>query len=187
MDTNYIIAQVFGVLSMASSVCSMQFKKRKTILIALFCLSIFAALNMIFLGSWSATYITFFCFLEMLINNLFERKKKEVPKFVVAIYIICNIILGAITFTGALDIIPILAAIVFCFTILVKKEQGIRKLMFVNQSLWLAFDLSVGAYALACSNVLTLVSTAIAFYRTRKKEVEAESKKKKTKKKQNKR
>ena len=57
MDTNFIIAQIFGVLSMASSVCSMQFKKRKAILIALFCLNTFAALNMVFLGSLSAAYI----------------------------------------------------------------------------------------------------------------------------------
>lgn len=181
MDTNFIIAQVFGALSMASSICSMQFKKRKSILVALFCLSIFAALNMIFLGSWSATYITFFGVLEMLINYLFERKKKEIPKFVVAIYIMCNIALGVLTFEKALDVIPIVAAIVFCFTLLAKKEQNMRMLMFANQSLWLIFDVSVGAYVLAGSNVLTLISTAIAFYRTRKKEIETRSEKRTTK------
>ena len=180
MDTNFIIAQVFGALSMASSICSMQFKKRKSILVALFCLSIFAALNMIFLGSWSATYITFFGVLEMLINYLFERKKKEIPKFVVAIYIMCNIALGVLTFEKALDVIPIVAAIVFCFTLLAKKEQNMRMLMFANQSLWLIFDVSVGAYVLAGSNVLTLISIAIAYNRYRKKEIEAKAKKKKT-------
>jgi hypothetical protein len=181
MDTNYIVAQVFGVLSMVSSICSMQFKKRRAILVALFCLSMFAALNMIFLNSWSATYITFFGILEMLINHLFERKKKEVPKFVVGIYIICNIVLGVLTFEKVLDVIPILAATVFCFTLLAKKEQSMRKLMIINQSLWLVFDLSVGAYALACSNILTIVSTAIAFHRTSKEEKEAKAKRKASK------
>jgi hypothetical protein len=143
----------------------MQFKKRKNILIALLCLNLFAALNMIFLNSFSAAYITFFAILEMIINYFFECKGKEIPKSLVALYIICNIIIGSLTFTGPLDTIPIAAAIIFCFTILTKNEQNIRKLMFVNQCLWLIFDISVGAYTLVCSNILTLVSTAIAYYR----------------------
>jgi len=182
MDINFIIAQIFGALSMASSIISMQFKKRKNILIALLCLNLFAALNMVFLNSLSAAYITFFAILEMIINYLFERKGKDVPKSVVAIYIICNIIIGAFTFTGPLDIIPILAAIIFCFTILTKNEQNIRKLMFTNQCLWLVFDICVGAYALVCSNILTLISTAIAYYRYSKTAKKSSRKKSSSKK-----
>ena len=182
MDINFIIAQIFGALSMGSSIISMQFKKRKSILIALLCLNLFAALNMVFLDSLSAAYITFFAILEMIINYFFERKGKDVPKFLVGIYIICNIIIGSLTFTGPLDIIPILAAIIFCFTILTKSEQNIRKLMFVNQCLWLVFDLAVGAYTLVCSNILTLVSTAIAYARYSKTNKKSKTTKKKTKK-----
>lgn len=83
MDMNFVVAQGFGALSMVSSICSMQFKKRKQILIALLCLSVFAALNLIFLGSLSAAYITLFAILEMLVNYLFERREKTVPRLVV--------------------------------------------------------------------------------------------------------
>ncbi len=169
MDTNYIIAQFFGGLSIASSICSMQFKKRRTILIALFCLNFFAALNMVFLGSLSAAYISFFAIFEMLVNYLFERKKKDVPRWLVGIYIICNVALGLITFEKPIDVLPILAAIIFCFTISMKNEQNIRKLMFLNQCLWLVFDVAVGAYLLVGSNLFTLISTAIAYYRYGKK------------------
>ena len=179
MDTNFIIAQIFGILSMASSIISMQFKKRKSILVALLCLNLFAALNMIFLNSLSAAYITFFAILEMIINYFFERNKKDVPKPLVAIYIICNIIIGSLTFTGLLDIVPIAAAIIFCFTILTKSEQNIRKLMFINQCLWLVFDVAVGAYTLVCSNILTLVSTAIAYTRYSKTNKKSKTTKKK--------
>ena len=60
MDTNFIIAQVFGVLGIAANVSSMQFKKRKQILVALLLLNLFSALNFVFLGAWSSTYISFF-------------------------------------------------------------------------------------------------------------------------------
>jgi len=175
MDYNFIIAQIFGGLSIAASVCSMQFKNRKTILIALLCLNLFSALNLILLGSFSAAYITLFAILEMIVNYLFERKKKSTPKPVVVLYILVNIALGALTFAKPLDLLPLLAAIIFCFTVLTKDEQSIRKLMFLNQSLWLIFDLSVGAYVLVGSNILTLVSTAIALYRFRNKKSPAKA------------
>ena len=175
MDYNFIIAQIFGGLSIAASVCSMQFKNRKTILIALLCLNLFSALNLIFLGSFSAAYITLFAILEMIVNYLFERKKKSTPKPVVVLYILVNIALGALTFAKPLDLLPLLAAIIFCFTVLTKDEQNIRKLMFLNQSLWLIFDLSVGAYVLLGSNILTLVSTATALYRFRNKKSPAKA------------
>ncbi|MBR3131160.1 YgjV family protein [Candidatus Saccharibacteria bacterium] len=169
MDANFIIAQIFGILGIIASVCSMQFKKRKTIFIVLLLLNLFSALNFIFLGTFASAYICLFAILEMLINGAFEKKNKPVPKYVVGIYIIINIALGTLSFSGPLDIIPITCALIFCATILTKEEQDIRKLTLLNQILWLIFDLSVGAYMFAISNVLTIISTSIALYRFHKK------------------
>lgn len=169
MDTNFIIAQVFGILGIIASVCSMQFKNRKHIFLALLLLNLFSALNFVFLGTFASAYICFFAILEMLINHLFERKNKPVPVYIVAIYIAVNIALGALSFSGWLDLIPIVCALIFCATLLTKKEQNIRKLMIGNQTLWLGFDLAVGAYMFSISNVLTIISTAIALYRYRQK------------------
>ena len=166
METNIIIAHVFGVLSTISSVCSMQFKKRKQIFLLL---SVFAALNLIFLGSFSSAYITIFGAVELIINSLFERAKKPVPKIVIALYVIVNIVLGTLNLNGWLDILPIICALIFCATLLTRNEQTIRKEMLTNQILWLIFDFSVGAYALVVSNILTIISTSIAIYRFSKK------------------
>lgn len=162
---NFVIAQVFGVLGIIASVVSMQLKDRKHILIALFLLNLFSALNFLFLGSFSSTYVCFFAEVEMLINYGFEVKKKDVPKWVIGIYIVINIILGMITYGGLLDLLPILCAIIYCGTILTKKEANIRKLMLANQSIWLVFDLIVKAYTFSISNVLTIISTLIAMIR----------------------
>lgn len=169
MDVNFVIAQVFGILGIAANVSSMQFKKRKQILIALLFLNLFSALNFVFLGTWSSTYISFFAVAEMIINYLFERKNKPVPKLLVALYIVINILLGMLTFTGPLDIVPIICAIIFCITILLKDEQQIRFAMLINQCFWLVYDLSVGAYMFAVSNVLTIISISIAIIRYSKK------------------
>ena len=168
---NFYIAQFFGILGIIASVLSLQFKKRKHILIALFLLNLFSALNFLFLGAYSSTYICFFAELEMLINLIFEKKKKDVPIVVIGIYIVINIILGLFTYKSSLDILPILCAIIYCMTILTKKESNIRKLMFANQSTWLVYDIIVKAYMFSISNILTLISIIIAMFRYDRKKI----------------
>jgi hypothetical protein len=182
MDTNFIIAQIFGILGIIASVCSMQFKKRKTIFVALLFLNLFSALSFIFLNTFTSAYICLFAILEMLINSTFEKKNKPIPKYVVGTYIIINIALGTLSFSGPLDIIPITCALIFCATILTKEEQDIRKLTILNQVLWLVFDLSIGAYMFAVSNILTIVSTGIALHRFHKKPAKKQSIKSSTRK-----
>ena len=162
---NFVIAQVFGTLGIIASVLSMQFKKRKHILIALFMLNLFCALNFLFLGNMTSAYICFFAEIEMLVNYAFEKNNKNVPKLVIGIYILINILLGMITFKNALDVMPIICAILYCGTILTKKETNIRKLMFGNQVLWLIFDFIVKAYASCINAFLTVCSILIAMYR----------------------
>ena len=162
---NFVIAQIFGILGIISSVLSMQLKERKHILIVLFLLNLFSALNFVFLGNMTSAYICFFAEIEMIINTIFELKNKSVPKFIVGLYIIINIALGMITYKSIIDILPIACALIYCGTILTKKETNIRKLMLANQSTWLVFDIIVKAYAFSISNILTIVSTLIAMYR----------------------
>ncbi len=165
MDTNFVIAQGFGLLGLIASVCSMQFKKRRQIFTALLLLNLFSALNFAFLGSWTTVYVSLFAMFEMIINNLFEWKKNPVPGAVVGFYVAANIALGMLGFSGWLDILPIACALIFCATILMKNEQNIRKATFANQALWLIFDITAGAYFFALSNVLTLISTGLALWR----------------------
>lgn len=162
---NFIIAQIFGILGIIASVMSMQFKSRKHILVALFLLNLFSALNFLFLGSLSSSYVCFFAIIEMLINYRFEIKNRDVPKLVIGIYIVINIILGMISYKSIIDLLPIACAIIYCCTVLTKKESNIRKLMLANQGIWLVFDLIVKAYTFSISNILTIISTLISMYR----------------------
>ncbi len=165
MINNFVVAQIFGILGIIASVLSMQFKKRKHILIVLLLLNLFSALNFVFLGSLSSAYVCFFAIIEMIINYIFEKNNKDVSKSVICIYIIINIILGMISYKTLIDILPIACALLYCGTILTKKETNIRKLMLANQSTWLVFDIVVKAYTFSISNILTIISTLIAMKR----------------------
>ena len=161
----FVLAQIFGVLGMIANVLSMQMKKRKNILIMLLLLSLFSALNFLCLGSITGAFISLFGIVEMIINYIFEKNKKDVPIYVIVIYIIINIILGLLTYKGLIDILPIVSSIAYVLGILNKKESNIRKLMLINQASWLTYDINQKAYAFAISNVLSIISNIIAMYR----------------------
>ena len=161
----FILAQVFGVLGIVFSVLSMQMKTKKNIMIMLLLLSLASALNFLFLNSMSGCLICFFAVIETLINYQFDSRNKRVPLYIIAIYVIINIILGIYSYHGLLDIIPIVCALLFCATVCTSKESNIRKIMFSNQSLWLIYDLIVKAYMFSISNILTLISIIISYFR----------------------
>lgn len=162
---NFVLAQIFGVIGIIFSVLSMQMKTKRNIMIMLFGLNLASALNFLFLDSFSGSLVCFFAVLETFINYLFDSKNKKVPIYIIAIYVVVNLILGFSTYKGILDLIPIVCALLFCATVCTKKESTIRKLMFGNQSLWLVYDIIVKAYMFSISNVLTLISIIISYFR----------------------
>lgn len=162
---NFAVAQVFGIIGIIFSVLSMQMRTKRNIMIMLLCLNLASALNFLFLNSISGSLVCFFAVIETFVNYLFDSKNKVVPIYVVIFYVIVNLILGISTYHSLLDIIPIVCALLFCATVCTKKEFTIRKLMFGNQSLWLVYDIIVKAYMFSISNILTLISIIIAFFR----------------------
>lgn len=162
---NFVVAQIFGVIGIIFSVLSMQMKTKKNIMIMLLCLNLSSALNFLFLDSMSGFWVCLFAVLETFINYLFDSKNKKVPIYVISIYVVVNIALGLISYNSPLDLLPIVCALLYCATVCVNKESTIRKLMFCNQSIWLVYDIIVKAYMFSISNVLTLVSIIISFFR----------------------
>ena len=162
---NFVVAQVFGVIGIIFSVLSMQMKTKKNIMIMLLCLNLASALNFLFLDSMSGFWVCLFAVLETFVNYIFDSKGKKVPLYIVAFYVIVNIALGLMSYHGLLDILPIVCALLYCATVCTKKESVIRKLMFGNQSIWLVYDIIVKAYMFSISNILTLISIVIAYFR----------------------
>ena len=159
MNSNFIIAQIFGVIGIIFSVLSMQMKTKKNIMIMLLWL------NFLFLNSISGSLVCFFAVFETFLNYLFDSKNNKVPIYVIAFYVVVNLVLGFSTYNSLLDLIPIVCALIYCATICTKKESIIRKEMFVNQTLWLIYDIIVKAYMFSISNILTLISIVISMIR----------------------
>ena len=108
--SRFVIAQIFGVIGIIFSVLSMQMKTKKNIMIMFLGLNLASALNFLFLDSISGSLVCFFGAFETVVNYLFDSKGKNVPLYVVAFYVVVNIALGASTYHGLIDIIPVVCA-----------------------------------------------------------------------------
>lgn len=162
----FIAAQIFGILVIISNVLAMQMKNKKQIILMFILANLFSAINFILLQSYSGAIICIFAIVQTFINKLFENKNKQVPKIVIGIYIIISIILGAITFKGYIDIVPIICSILYTVTIIIQdKEKNIRIISLINIILWILYDIVCQAYTAAISDSLMTISTIIGMYR----------------------
>ena len=158
-------AQFFGVLVIISNVIAMQMKSKKKIIFCYLLANLFSSIMFFLLQSYSGAMICLFAMFQTIINNCFERNKKEVPKVLIVLYIIISIILGTITFNKYIDIMPIVCSILFTLIIIQNKESYIRKFALINIIIWVIYDLLCNAYTGAISDLITTISTIVGIYR----------------------
>ena len=159
----FIIAQIFGALGVIFSVLSAQMKTKKNIMIMLLLVNLASAISFWLLDGISGTLICLFSIFETFINYLYDEKNKKVPTYIIAFYIIITLVLGCISYTKPLDILPVICALIYCITICTKKESIIRIEMLINQPLWLVYNVLVKSYLFIISNILTFISLIISY------------------------
>lgn len=161
----FIVAQIFGLLVIISNVLSMQMKNKSKIIFMFILANLFSAINFVLLNSYSGAIICAFSIIQTFINKIFEKKKQTIPMLVICSYIVLSIILGAITFSSFIDILPIICSVLYTLTIIQNKEKNIRKISLANIILWIIYDVVCQAYTAAISDFLMTISTVVGMYR----------------------
>lgn len=162
---NFYIAQFFGVLVLIANILAMQMKNKKQIIFLLILANLFSAISFLLLESYSGALICGFAIIQTLVNKIYERKESKVPRAIIGIYIFVSIILGGITYTNYIDILPIMCSILYTMILLQEKERNIRKFTLVNITLWVVYDIAIKAYIGSLSDILVVISTLVGIYR----------------------
>lgn len=122
-------------------------------------------ISYILLGAYVGALTCGIVAIEIIINTILEDKGKTTPKFLIIVYLIISIILGITTFNGFVDLLPILASILFIFTLRQSKEKYVRLLILGNLTSWIIYDFFVKAYLAGFSDLFVISSTITAIYR----------------------
>jgi len=161
----FILAQILSFIAMVINIVAVQLKTKKQILLAIVAANIFFVISYILLGAYVGAITCVILIIVIIINTILEDKGKTTPKILICIYSIIYILIGIATFNSFIDLLPIVASILFILTLSQSKEKYVRLLILGNLILWIIYDFFVSAYLTCVSDLFVISSTIIAIYR----------------------
>ena len=178
-----IIYIVVSVLSIFLYILSVQFKKKKHILIT----QIFASLSYLIIyvikGAWAGVAVEVLEESKDVIFIGYENKKKKIPVIILVLFIISLFVVTYIFYDGYGSILPLIINIILFVSTYFKNPKWIRYVMVLCGFLWGCYNLYVGAYIILIGNALEIISAFISIYRFKDIDNKKVTTKKRTKKK----
>ena len=164
----YIVSQIIEITALLITLVSYHLKTKKQIFKGMCIANILDITHYFLLNAYSG----FSTKIIALIRNIFILKKEDNKKLnkniYLVLFIIIYIILGILTFKNIFSILPFIAAITYLIVVWNGNELDIKRIAFLCYFLWLIYNISVFSIAGIISNIVSLISTYIAYYNKRK-------------------
>ena len=161
----FILAQIVGILTTVSAVISMQFKDMKWVLVSQVVSNLLTALNLALLGGLSGAGICITATVQTVVIFMYKLKDKQLPtEFSIvfaAVYTVCSLA----AYNSVFDIIALIAALTYAMSVIQAKSSAYRIYILINSLLWVAYDISIGAYTAIITYVILITSIVIAMIR----------------------
>ena len=169
----FLIAQIAGGLSTVTALLCVQAKEAKMILLGQFICNLLSAACYGLLGSFSGAWVCILATIHTLLISLVNRNepiKRQKRVRIISVLFSVAYILGTVwTYSNWPDVITGICALLFVMTISQEKAGQMRSVMILSMSLWIVFDIAVGAYTSVLTHGSTLVSLLIARLRLDRK------------------
>ena len=170
---SFIIAQILGLIATGTSIACYQLKNEKHILIGQFVTNLLMSANFGLLGgisgAWVCLVAAFATILMFLANKKGGDKKGLIKRILIIIFFVIFIVGSVITYNSWPDIIVCVCALLFTLSIAQDNSGKIRGIMFFNSSLWIIYDVVLGAWTSIILHAMTLASIIIGMVRLDRK------------------
>ena len=169
----FLIGQLAGGLSTVTALLCVQAKEAKMILLGQFACNILSAACYGLLGSFSGAWVCILAAVQTVLISLVNRnepaKRKKQVRIISVLFSVAYILGTVWTYSGWPDVITGICALLFVITISQEKAGQMRSVMILSMSLWIIFDIAVGAYTSILTHGSTLASLLIARLRLDRK------------------
>lgn len=162
----YIIAQIVGILAVASYLLSYQLKKRKHIIAVNATSSFLYVLQYILLGALEGAAIDVLSAVGAVTAH--NKDKKFIAKHLTLVIIVLNLlflIAGLSLYQNIFSLFPIAGAILQTSAFWLTSEKRIRQVSFLGTPFWLVYNFVSQAYGSAIGSLLCMISIGTAIYR----------------------
>ena len=159
---SFFIAQLLGMFSTVCAIFCVQAKTAGGILLGQFLANSFSGLSYGLLGSLSGAWVCILAAVHSVVISLLNRKEKAQRKKLilpVSIFFALAYAAGSLmTYSRWTDVISCVCALLFVLTIAQEEAGKMRNVMLLSMTLWVIFDIAVGAYTSIISHGSTIVS-----------------------------
>ncbi len=164
----YYIGQILGLIVTAGAILTLQLKNKKQMLTVSAVVNVLAALNILLLDNFSSgVIINFVAVLQIIVTLWHEKKGTEISLAEKIIFLVLYVVGGALGFEKGIDILSIVAAVLYMLAMFQKKEQHIRLFLLGNMATWTVYHTVLGSTAVF-AQIAGIISSLIALYRYRK-------------------
>ena len=169
----FLVAQLFGILSTVAAILCVQAKTSAGVLLGQILANGFSGLSYGLLGSLSGAWVCIVAAVHSVLISVVRKQQESVKRkgvrIISVVFAVAYVIGSAVTYNQLPDVISCICALLFVLTIAQEDASGMRNVMLVSMSLWILFDISVGAYTNIITHGSTILSILTAKMRLDKK------------------
>ena len=160
-----LISQIFGVVVCIFAVASMQTKNIKYTMLFQFICNGLGMISYVLLDGFSGFGIYLVATIQSLVFFILRKYEIKEPSWIYPIIFAAYIGCSLMTFKGALDIVPMIAALLCALALIQKKPSAYRIIILLNGSVWLIYDICIGSYGMLISHIITVASALFGITR----------------------
>ena len=140
------VAFSISMLALILEIVIYQFKGMKSIVVGQ-CVSNFLILLTYALGDGLSGAAV--CAVAMvhtfLIYFLYQKQDKKIPLRFASVFVVIYLACSIFTYKSIIDVVPIMAAVLFALSVVQTKAGKYRLIILVNSLLWIAYDIIISA------------------------------------------
>ena len=171
---NFLIAQIMGIFSTVSAIFCVQAKTAGGILLGQFLANGFSGISYGLLGSLSGAWICILAAVQSvlvgILNKLQPEKRKKWILVSSVIFSLFYVAGGIAAYAQWPDILSCICALLFVVTIIQQDAGKMRNVMLISMTLWVIFDIAMGAYTNIITHASTILSILTAKFRLDRKQ-----------------
>lgn len=176
---NVLYAQLIGAAAMLTMTFSVQCRKKKHMMTVQSLAHLLYSFQYALLGAFSAAFMDIISVLRNFLFYKYDKDKKKIPTILPILVITITLIIGYLTYTNPLSLLPTIVAILYTIGASFK-DPKVYKYVFGSCAIaWLFYNLKFKAYVCVIGNLMEITSTIIALVR----EIKRKKKKKYSRKK----
>ena len=163
-----LLAQIIGIVVTVMCIVSYQLKRKWQMLFVSFVANFLNVIMFFILnGITSAVMVSLIATAQCGVNAFLAYKEREPSLAQKIIFMILYVVSGTLQYKVLLDILPILASLLFMISVFQKTERKLRVFCAANAVIWIIYDCIVGTTAVF-AQIFSLISILLALFRYRK-------------------